>query len=222
MINAMQEVERRGGRFALYGVSGPVRTIMEIARLEQVFEVVRSNDFPALKRPTTQQFEAAAAVQIRETTQELTVYLSKHPELLYHQSPRDFELVVAEILRAMGYEVKHVGRPGDKGRDILATMMTPLGRMLLIVQCKRQKPGTTISPDLVKSLLFIVDRQETATWGLFATTAKFGPELLAMQKQYQNRLTLADYERLKQWLVQYGTWTETGDSSIWIPVSPAT
>lgn len=39
LIEAMQNVEKNGGKFALAGMQEPVRSIFDIARLDQVFRI---------------------------------------------------------------------------------------------------------------------------------------------------------------------------------------
>ncbi len=219
LLEAMQKTEAHGRRFALYGVADEVKPLFGIARLDHVFEVATSGDVSAYRQFAPPRSTGAAAVAIDEAAKELTRYLSKHPSLLYHQTPQNFERVVGEILLAMGYDVEHVGGRGDRGRDLLATKLLPMGfRMVMIVQCKRLNPRGTLPLDAIKSLLFTLDTPGRATCGFLATTARLGPEAIALQHGYNTRLTIADHDRLKEWLVHYGTWTTTGDSSIWVPV----
>jgi anti-anti-sigma regulatory factor len=44
LIEAMQKVEAYGGSFALAGLGQDVRTIFEIARLDQVFQIFPDAD----------------------------------------------------------------------------------------------------------------------------------------------------------------------------------
>ena len=44
LIEAMQNVEKYGGKFALAGMQGTVRSIFEIARLDQVFHIFTDVD----------------------------------------------------------------------------------------------------------------------------------------------------------------------------------
>jgi anti-sigma B factor antagonist len=39
LIDAMQRIQSYGGRFSLYGLRDSVRTVFEIARLDQVFRI---------------------------------------------------------------------------------------------------------------------------------------------------------------------------------------
>ena len=44
LIEGMQNVQEDGGKFALAGLQEPVRTIFEIARLDQVFQIFTNVD----------------------------------------------------------------------------------------------------------------------------------------------------------------------------------
>jgi anti-sigma B factor antagonist len=44
LIEGMQDVQQYGGKFALAGLQEPIRTILEIARLDQVFQIFPTVD----------------------------------------------------------------------------------------------------------------------------------------------------------------------------------
>ena len=44
LIDAMQRIQAYGGKFALFGLRDGVRTVFEIARLDQVFKIFASKD----------------------------------------------------------------------------------------------------------------------------------------------------------------------------------
>jgi anti-anti-sigma factor len=220
LIEGMQNAEAAGCRFGLLGLQDSVRPIFEIARLDQILELVadKPESFHPFTKASYQAINRQAAVQVEELNQELMSHFAKHPESLYHESPRRFEEVVMEILRDRGCDVEHVGGGGDLGRDIIATLNTPIGRMLIVVQCKRYSPDRPIQPDMLRSFMFVVNDVDKASYGLFATTSFFGPGSLAIQREFRHRLGLADFERLKEWLTQYGKWKMgASNSNLWVP-----
>jgi anti-sigma B factor antagonist len=219
LIEVMQETEARGGRLGLLGLGDAVRPIFEIARLDKVFSMVE--DTPEAVRLflkiSQDQVDTLAAHHVSELNAGLMAHFARHPELLYTESPKRFELVVMELLRDMGCEVQYVGGSKDHGRDILATLNVPFGTLLIIVQCKRYSAATPIPPDMVRSLMFVVNDQDKASYGLLATTSRFGPGAIAIQQQYRHRLGLADFDRLKDWLSHYGKWKGHGTARLWVP-----
>ena len=67
-------------------------------------------------------------------------------------SPKDFEILVAELFKKMGYEVQHTGRAGDAGIDII--LNEGFGNRT-IVQCKKysSKVGVATVRELYGSLI---------------------------------------------------------------------
>ena len=82
----------------------------------------------------------------------------------------DFEKIVAELLKKMGFSVEHTAMSGDNGVDIIAYINQPIIKGKYIVQCKRwNKPvGEPVIRDLYGSML-----NEHATKGILITNATF-------------------------------------------------
>lgn len=140
------------------------------------------------------------------------------PDTLYKIRPRDFERLVAEILRDMGYDVHLTPESRDGGRDILAYITLPPNlRFLTIVECKRFQKNEKIGPDIVKQLLFTLMHQDCANKAMLVTTAHFTSGARTLEEQHKWLLNLRDHESLKEWLNQYGNWDTTSQGGIWIP-----
>lgn len=158
-------------------------------------------------------------LELGSVNSELLLHLNRHPECLHDLSPRRFEEVVAEILSDMGYEVELTPQTRDGGRDILAALPTPLGKLLVIVECKRYALHRKIGIDTVERFLWVIDRKDNASCGLIAATTHFSPEAETVARQFQYRLKLHDFDCVKQWVANYGKWTERNDSGLWLPRS---
>jgi restriction system protein len=161
----------------------------------------------------------ALNLQLTEINSEFIKYLSKHPNLLYEIAPRRFELLVAELLKDMGYEVELTPETRDGGRDILAVFRVPHGKILTIVECKRYSPERTVGIEIIERFLWVIENKDRASCGLVATTSYFSPEARATEKQYQWKLTLKDFDGLKEWIGQYGTWVRRPEVGLWLPNS---
>jgi restriction system protein len=88
----------------------------------------------------------------------------------------EFEVLVTDLLKALGFEAQHVGRTGDGGVDATGEMdVYNLAKIKLYVQAKRYKPGARISASTVKSL-----RQNipAGAQGAFITTCDFQEKAL--------------------------------------------
>jgi restriction system protein len=87
--------------------------------------------------------------------------------------PRDFELLVGEILKARGFtHVKHVGGSHDRGADLLAT--EPSGRRV-VVQCKRNASSNKVGGGTVRNLIGAVQLHQAQS-ALLVTTSTFTQE----------------------------------------------
>lgn len=151
--------------------------------------------------------------------EEFIKYLAKHPNLLYEIDPRRFEILVAELLADMGYEVELTPESRDGGRDILAALTVPHGKILTLVECKRYSPDRKIGIDIVERFLWVLDRKDKASCGLIATTSYFSSGAIATEKEYKWRLGLKDFDGLQGWLGKYGTWRRSTTKGIWVPNS---
>ena len=143
--------------------------------------------------------------------------LQGNEQILYKLSPRMFESIVARLLENMGCKIELTPETRDGGRDILATFQTPLGEILALVECKRYSPDRKIGIDLLERFMWVVDRKDNASFGLMATTSFFSSEAQALARSFQYRIKLRDFEGIREWVAQYGSWSKSATSYIWIP-----
>jgi restriction endonuclease Mrr len=157
-----------------------------------------------------------ASLQI--VNRELVSYLSRHPDQMYKLTPRKFEELVALLLSDMGYEVQLTPETRDRGRDILAVLRVPPGKeFLLIVECKRLAHSRKVGIDIVQRFLWVLDYQDKANGGLIATTSSFSWDAKRLAANHRWRLDLCEFDGLQYWLAQFGKWTRTERSGIWLP-----
>jgi hypothetical protein len=188
---------------------------------------IRSINRPAHRRellPLRVKIEEKAAdkelnLEICEINRELISYLDKHPDLLYSLPPRKFELLVADIFRASGYDVTVTPQTRDGGADILAVLKTAMGPILTVVECKRYDKNTKVGVDIVERFLFTIREKFRASCGLIATTSSFTQGSITMATNYHWQLQLKDFNGIKGWLSNYGRWTEDRESGLWTPGS---
>jgi restriction system protein len=133
-----------------------------------------------------------------------------------------YEEIIAAILMDMGCDVQLTTATKDGGRDILAAFQTPFGKLLTIVECKRYKPERKIGIDLVERFLWVVDRNDKASFGLIATTSFFSADAQVIANNYRYRLKLKDFYDIREWIGKYGSWTKDDNSEIWIPETYST
>jgi len=130
-------------------------TVFQVGEKESLFEAI------GLVPPDVGAKESATEVVLRRILK------------LDHQ---EFEVLVTELLRALGFEAQHVGRTGDGGVDATGEMdVYNVAKIKLYVQAKRYKRGARIGAGTVKSL-----RQNipAGAQGAFITTCGFQSKAL--------------------------------------------
>jgi HJR/Mrr/RecB family endonuclease len=158
-------------------------------------------------------------VQLVDVSSKLIKQLAANPRQLYLLQPRKFEELVAELLHDMGSDVQLTPESKDGGRDVLASINTPFGKLLLIVECKRYAEHRKVGAAIVERFLWTVDRRDRASLGILATTSSFTHDARLLESSNKWRLGLRDYDHLVEWLSRYGTWTAIERKELWTPSS---
>lgn len=123
-------------------------------------------------------------------------------------SPKFLELVILELLHAMGYgasdtDIEHVGGPGDEGVDGVIHQDT-LGLQRIYVQAKKYKADSTIGrPDIQKFVGALSGLG--ANGGVFITTSTFSSDAREYaNKNLSARIILIDGNEFGQLMVKHG------------------
>ena len=143
--------------------------------------------------------------------------LALKPNDMHKLRPREFEYLVAEILRDMGADIEVTPATRDGGVDILASFPHPLGSFLTVVECKKYNPKRPVGVELVERFVCTLRERTKANCGLIATTSRFTPGGEAWQRSLPWQLRLAEFEKIREWLNQYGKWSKRQNSQIWLP-----
>jgi restriction system protein len=145
--------------------------------------------------------EAFREPVVLATDEKLVRHLAEHPDEVFSLAPRQFEELVASLLRAGGYSVT-LGRLGaDGGIDVYAERAGEFGPELTLVQCKQNRRDRKIGEPIIKQLYGDVTLRN-ATRGLLVTTSSFTTTALKLIEDVRYRLAGKDYEQLKQWLTE--------------------
>ena len=123
-------------------------------------------------------------------------------EFIGAMNPYEFQELVADLLRAMGYHSAWVAPPGkDGGTDVIA-YPDPLGTMSprLKVQVKRQQAAVSVGG--LRSFMAVLGDDDV---GLFVSVGGFTRDAeLEARTQEKRRVTLADAQRLFDlWVEHY-------------------
>jgi restriction system protein len=141
--------------------------------------------------------EAGVLQQFRHLNDDLALALI---DRICRQSPEFFELLVIDLVLAMGYGkgqlnlAQHLGRSGDGGVDGVIAM-DELGLELLYLQAKRYRPEIPVPVSAVRDFVGSLDAKR-ATRGVYFTTSFFPASAHDYVNQSSFRVVLIDGRRL--------------------------
>lgn len=134
---------------------------------------------------------------------DLVYRLKRQPLDLHKLTPREFEILLADLLSDMGWEVKLTQQTRDGGADILAYMNTDIGRLLCLVEAKHYREDRKVGVDLVRTLYgTLCDAQ--ANSAMLVTSSSFTPDAKVFQKKHEYQLKLHDYANIVDWILKFG------------------
>jgi len=120
------------------------------------------------------------------------------PQELLALDSRQFEELVAEIWRKLGYQTELTARTKDGGRDIVAVRKFEVNVRFLI-ECKRYSPSHKVGVELVRAL-YGVTAHEKATKGILATTSTFTRGAKAFFNDHLWELEPRDFDGVVDWV----------------------
>lgn len=136
-------------------------TVFELRHKTSFFEAIGREDLVPKK-----------AVQVMEDNTKLI--LKRILELDY----TEFELLITNLLSALGFEAEHVGKIGDDGVDIRGEMnLFNMAKVKLVAQAKRYRLESKISDKVVKDLRKNIP---VNAQGAFITTCDFQQKALSV------------------------------------------
>lgn len=111
---------------------------------------------------------------------------------------------MAEILRDYGFHVQLTNQTRDGGKDIIASIDSELGTLLILVEAKKYRPDRPIGVELVRNLYGVIcDTQ--ANSGVLVTTSYFTKDAQEFRNRHNYQLQLRDFKDLTRWIQSYGT-----------------
>lgn len=188
---------------------------LKFAELETEF----ASDVEKLKREREDQSERIQ-FEIKDFlnphNQYLIRELAKHPTAMTELAPRKFEILVAELMKDLGWTVELTPQTRDGGRDLILTTDFKGIKLMSIVECKQWR-YKKVDVNVVKQMLYNVREQDKANKGIIATTALFSPDAIKLGNKYNWLLDLRDYHGLREMLLSFGKHTERPEMCAWRP-----
>ena len=120
------------------------------------------------------------------------------PEILHELAPRQFEELVAELWKKLGYGVELTARTRDGGCDIIAIKDSEIDLRILI-ECKKYDPRRKVGVELVRRL-YGVKLHEQATKAVLATTSTFTLPASTFIEAHQWELEGRDLKGILNWI----------------------
>lgn len=134
------------------------------------------------------------------------------------KNPYEFQDLVAELLKAMGYFISEVAQRGaDGGIDIVA-YTDPLGtrQPRIIVQVKH-RPSETVSSDEIQKLAGTLKRNSDV--GIFVTSGTFSKPAKKEARESREHIELIDFERfVSLWQEFYSKMSD--EQKTFLPLHP--
>jgi len=139
---------------------------------------------------------------ITSIDEEVKKYLKKYPQKLYELSPRQFEELVASILKDLGFEVELTQATRDGGRDIIAHVRNAVSSYLTYIECKRYAADNKVGVGVVREVIG-VHHIRKPTKSIIVTTSFFSKDAIKEAQSMESQLDLKDFTSIKEWLQRY-------------------
>jgi restriction endonuclease Mrr len=185
--------------------------------LEKKFQQIDVFRHASPEELTSKRPSGTLRTEILILNREVAAYFARNPSKLHEVTPRQFEHLIAGILKDMGCDVELMKATRDGGRDIIAAFTTQFGKLLSIIQCKRYRHDNCVGLDVVERFLWTIEHKDRASCGIIVTTSYFSPDAQARAKEFEWKLKLRDLQGVQEWLGAYGTWIKDDSSQLWMP-----
>lgn len=137
---------------------------------------------------------------------------------IYAQDHRFFESLIIDVLLAMGYGgrrrdlARHLGRSHDGGIDGMIAQ-DELGLDFIMLQAKRQKPGSSVSAGQVRDFAGGLEAQHAGK-GIFFTTTQFSQQAQRFAQSVSRRIVLINGLELTNLMIRHNIGVSVRESFV--------
>jgi len=136
--------------------------------------------------------------------QQLILSIYNDHQQLYQLHPRDFEEMIAELMRKQGWDVKLTKQTRDQGVDIVALQYRGESPYKAVIECKRNAPNRKVGVEILRGFQSVILTQQ-ANKGIIFTSSYFSADAKKYQKQHlPYLLELKDYNNIIDWIKNDG------------------
>lgn len=142
---------------------------------------------------------------VLQINEELMRYIAQEPMSMHELSPREFEKIIAELFKELGYEVELTKQTRDGGVDIYIAEKTDLGKFLFLVECKHYAPNRPVGIEVIRNMYGVLGmNKRKPTGGIIATTSHFakGVREEIVELNLEHRISLHDFEYISELLAK--------------------
>jgi HJR/Mrr/RecB family endonuclease len=123
--------------------------------------------------------------------------------LIYRIKPREFEEMIAELMRKKGFGVELTQQTRDGGYDLIAVSSLGGLPVTFLAEYKRFAPNLPVDVDIVRSFSYVVS-QENAGNGIIFTTSYFTADAEKERlRGLQKRLHFMENADIMNWVNSY-------------------
>ncbi|WP_080402742.1 restriction endonuclease [Burkholderia ubonensis] len=188
------------GKHAYNELVDPEAFYKKAVKLYQQWRATQPNAEPSTSDDSDDSTSGkAASITLEEAEEQAWGEISQY---LHQMNPYDFQALVADLLRAMGYYVDWEAPPGkDGGLDILA-WPDPLGTRPPRIKAQVKRQAQAVNVEVVRAFLAVLGEEDV---GLFVALGGFTRDAIeAARNQERRRLTLIDIRKLYDlWIDHY-------------------
>lgn len=181
-------------------------TIANLARqgegVEELLARLGRTTYPGLLGPDGRPLDPddsspeSVGPRVQAVSEDLIARVKQDPNQVHSLTSRQFEEFVAALYEKHGFEVELTPATRDGGVDLYAVRNLPFGKVLTVVECKRNAPHRRVGVGLVRSLYGALE-DKGANIGVLATTSSFTSDARAYQERHAFRLRLQDWFALQ-------------------------
>ena len=129
---------------------------------------------------------------------EMYQYFGKNSDQLTRLTWREFEILVAELLQAQGFQAELGPGSGDGGVDVRLVQRDPIGDMLTLVQVKKYREDRRIELQAVQAL-YGAEVAYGAQGSMFITTSDYQPTAMRFAGRENVRMDLYVSDDVRNW-----------------------
>jgi HJR/Mrr/RecB family endonuclease len=123
-------------------------------------------------------------------------------ELIFKIESRNFEEMVAELLRKKGFDVKLTKQTRDGGYDLIAVNNIAGFPYRFLVECKRYARNRKIDVNIIRSFCQVMNTNNSN--GIIVTSSFFSPDAIDYQaKHVPHQLHFKDNGDIIDWVSEY-------------------